>query len=125
MPSKSLRDELQPFGDSAVLFAAVSDWGQFNTTHTRLPAGFDGEADVRAIAGDGLCSAPHWGFVISGSVGLRYADGREETASAGEVFYAPPGHAPFSREGAEVIEFTPAEAAAEMMAKAAALYGQG
>jgi hypothetical protein len=45
---------------------------------------FEGLPDYR-------CQSPHWGYVVKGKVGYRYAD-REEIVEAGEAYYALPGH---------------------------------
>jgi hypothetical protein len=119
MPAINLAAEREPWGDSG-LESATQELGAMVTAFNRFPAGFDCEAVARAMLGDGLCTAPHWGVVISGSVGVRYTDGREEIARAGEAFYLAPGHAPFSREGAEIIEFTLAADNAALMEKVAA-----
>ena len=37
---------------------------------------------------DDRCQCPHWGYVIRGKVGFRFAD-HEETYEAGDAFYAP------------------------------------
>jgi mannose-6-phosphate isomerase-like protein (cupin superfamily) len=58
---------------------------------------------------------PHWGYVVSGSLTMRYAD-REETFGAGDAYFAPPGHAPVVTEGTELVEFSPSEAFAQTMA---------
>jgi hypothetical protein len=63
---------------------------------------------------DDRCQSPHWGYVVSGSLTMRYAD-REETFEAGDAYFAPPGHIPLVREGTELIEFSPAEAYAQTM----------
>jgi hypothetical protein len=87
-------------------------------------AGFDGRAMVAATGDDLYCQVPHWGFVVAGEIGAHYSDGREEVSRAGEVFYLPPGHVPFTGEGAEVIEFSPAAALAEQAEKAAAAFSR-
>src|SRR4051794_39710260 len=67
---------------------------------------------------DDRCQSPHWGYVIAGSLTMRYAD-REETYWAGDAYYAPPGHIPLVMEGIELVEFSPAEAYAQTMAAVA------
>jgi hypothetical protein len=64
---------------------------------------------------DGRCQSPHWGYVISGKLVMRYAD-REETYEAGDAYYAPPGHTPLLFAGTEVVEFSPTDALGETMA---------
>jgi hypothetical protein len=124
MPAQNLRRLQQPFGDTGILTAQV-EWGETVAVATRFPAGFDGADMVEGSGLDAFCPVPHWGFVLSGEIAVRYSDGREETARAGEAFYLPPGHLPFTAGGAEIIEFSPAEAMAEQWAKAAAAFGEG
>ena len=58
---------------------------------------------------DDRCQCPHWGYVIKGRMTMRYAD-REEVTSAGEAYYAPPGHVPVAHEpGTLVLMFSPTE----------------
>jgi hypothetical protein len=64
---------------------------------------------------DDRCQSPHWGYVVAGSLTLRYAD-HEETFEAGDAYYASPGHVPLVREGTELVEFSPAEEHARTMA---------
>jgi quercetin dioxygenase-like cupin family protein len=47
---------------------------------------------VRPIAGTDLCEIDHLGFVVSGSAGVRMADGTEAVLKAGDFFAIPPGH---------------------------------
>jgi len=57
---------------------------------------------------DDRCQCAHWGYVLKGKIGFRYAD-REETYEAGDAYYAPPGHTPILYNGGEVIEFSPTD----------------
>jgi hypothetical protein len=54
-----------------------------------------------------LCQAPHWGYMLEGSVVVSYADGTEEGVSQGELFYWPPGHSVRVERDAEIILFSP------------------
>ncbi|HKE64447.1 MAG TPA: cupin domain-containing protein [Micromonosporaceae bacterium] len=71
----------------------------------------------------GNCSCPHWGYVLSGRVVVRYAD-HQETFEAGDAFYMPPGHAPEAEQGTELIQFSPTEQLAEVEAAIAAAAGR-
>jgi hypothetical protein len=53
------------------------------------------------------CQCPHWGYVLGGCIRLRFADGREETSRAGDVFYWPAGHTAWTDEGVTFLEFSP------------------
>src|SRR5436190_12329648 len=54
---------------------------------------------------DDRCQSRHWGYVVAGEVTFRYAD-HDEVYSAGDAYYAPPGHVPVIKAGTEVIEFS-------------------
>src|SRR5688572_13554721 len=47
---------------------------------------------VRPIAGTDLCEVEHVGVVVSGTAGVRMADGTEIVLRAGDFFAVPPGH---------------------------------
>jgi hypothetical protein len=64
---------------------------------------------------DDRCQSPHWGYVIAGKVGFRFAD-HEETYEAGDAYYAPPGHTPIFYAGTQLVEFSPTEAFTETVA---------
>lgn len=58
---------------------------------------------------DDRCQCPHWGYVIEGSMTVRFP-GRDEVYNAGEAFYTPPGHTPLKhRAGTQVVMFSPEE----------------
>jgi hypothetical protein len=64
---------------------------------------------------DDRCQCPHWGYVLRGKVTFRYAD-RDETVTAGQAYYAAPGHTPLVYADSEVVEFSPTEDLAKTMA---------
>lgn len=74
---------------------------------------------VLASLPGGSCSCPHWGYVLSGRVAVRYAD-REEILEAGDAFYMAPGHAPEADEGTELVQFSPTGQLAQVEAAIAA-----
>jgi hypothetical protein len=82
------------------------DCGDVYARHIVLPAGVDFTPLFVGLPGD-LCHCPHWGYVLEGSINLRYADGREETNRAGDVYYWPGGHTGWTDEGVTFIEFSP------------------
>ena len=57
---------------------------------------------------DDRCQCPHWGYVLSGRVDLKFAD-RDETYEAGDAYFAPPGHTPVFFAGTEIVEFSPSD----------------
>jgi hypothetical protein len=65
---------------------------------------------------DDRCQCPHWGYVITGRLTMRFAD-HEEVYEAGDAWYAPPGHVPVKHEpGTEIVQFSPAQQLAETAA---------
>lgn len=80
---------------------------------------FDADADPAPLfAGlpDDACQSPHWGVVLKGRLTFRYTDGSREDVTAGEAYYAKPGHTPLVYAGTELVEFSPADALAQTMA---------
>jgi hypothetical protein len=57
---------------------------------------------------------PHWGVVLKGKLIYRYADG-EDVITAGQAYFAPPGHTPVFFADTEIIEFSPTEELAKTM----------
>ena len=53
------------------------------------------------------CQCPHWGTVLTGKLMYRYEDGSTDVITAGEAYYAQPGHVPILSAGTEVVEFSP------------------
>jgi hypothetical protein len=64
---------------------------------------------------DDRCPCPHWGVVQSGRIIFRYRD-HDEVFTAGDAYYATPGHLPLLFAGTELVEFSPTGPLAEMMA---------
>ncbi|HWJ83260.1 MAG TPA: cupin domain-containing protein [Nocardioides sp.] len=83
-------------------YAPVEDYTvAFETFHTDAdPAPFFvGLPDDR-------CQCPHWGVVTEGAITFRWSD-RSETYTAGDAYYAAPGHLPHPSAGTSVVEFSP------------------
>lgn len=75
----------------------------------RWEAGLD-TAEMFADLPDGACQEPHWGYVLSGAVTMRYTDGASETLRPGQAYYIRPGHnAHVEDGGVELVEFTRAD----------------
>ncbi len=83
-----------------------SEGGDVLARHIDLPPGVDFTPLLKGLPGD-LCPCPHWGYVLSGSIRLRFADGSEELSSAGDVYYWPGGHTGWTDEGVTFLEFSP------------------
>ena len=68
------------------------DLGSMSVISHKIPKGTDFTELLRAACGDILCPVPHYFVIGKGVLGIRYLDGSEETARAGDVAYTPPGH---------------------------------
>jgi hypothetical protein len=80
--------------------------GDILARYVVLPAGADFTPLFVGLPGD-MCQSGHWGYVLRGSINLRYADGTQETNKAGDVYYWPGGHTGWTDEGVAFIEFSP------------------
>ena len=83
----------------------LSQLGKYTVAFETYTADADLTPLFRGLPDD-RCQCPHWGIVLKGSVTFRTADG-EMTVTAGEAYYAPPGHLTLLHAGTEVIEFSP------------------
>ena len=88
-------------------------WGGMNIETGDVKETIDPGALFRGLPDD-RCQCPHWGFVIKGSLRYRFAD-HEEVYTAGEVYYAAPGHLPVLEAGTQYVEFSNAEELAKTM----------
>lgn len=84
------------------------EWGGLLVRHLTLPAGADFTPLFVGLPGD-RCQCAHWGYVLAGSITVRFADGAEETSSAGDLYYWPGGHTGWTDEGVTFLEFSPAD----------------
>lgn len=82
------------------------EWGNLLVEFESFPAGLDTSPLLKGLPGD-ACPCPHWGYVFRGRFLVRYDD-HEETVSAGDAFYMPPGHVPVFLEDTEMVELSPA-----------------
>jgi hypothetical protein len=81
------------------------EWGDQLVRHIDLPPGTDFTPLLQGLPGD-RCDCPHWGYVFTGSIRLRYADGTDEVTKAGEAYYWPGGHTAWTDEGVTFLEFS-------------------
>ncbi|MBK9015241.1 MAG: hypothetical protein IPM82_14910 [Saprospiraceae bacterium] len=72
-------------------FTNISGLGGMSIGYMEVPGPADFTPFFKGLPGD-MCSSPHWGYVIDGSLRIKYAGGKEETVEAGEVFCWPAPH---------------------------------
>src|SRR3954467_2207382 len=100
--------------DEAEITSRHAELDGYTVVFEAYHADVDPAALFRRLPDDrGQC--PHWGYVVSGRLIMRFAD-REETYDAGDAYYVPAGHLPLVTEGTEVIEFSPTATLNETMA---------
>ncbi len=95
------------------------NWGDICVRTLVLPAGTDFRPLMKGLPDD-RCQCPHWGYVLEGSITVRYADGTEEITRAGELYYWPGDHTGWTDEGVTFVEFSPAADIAPVLAHIAA-----
>ena len=66
----------------------------------------DDPAPLFAGLPDDACQCPHWGIVLEGRLVYRFTDGTQDDISAGEAYYARPGHTPLFFAGTRIAEFS-------------------
>ena len=88
-------------------FGDTTAYDRMSGEYFSLAAGVDTAPLLEGLEGD-ACQCPHWGFVLEGKLTTTDADGRQETVSAHDLFYWPPGHNVKVDEDAEIIMFSPA-----------------
>lgn len=94
-------------------------WGDLAVRVLDLPPGTDFTPLMKGLPGD-RCPSEHCGYVLAGSITVRYSDGTEETTRAGELYYWPGGHTGWTEDGVTFVEFSPARDLAPVLAHFAA-----
>ena len=98
IPGAVIRQRLD-FGDA-------SGYGKISGEYFTLGAGVDTTPLFQGLEGN-LCQSPHWGFVLRGKITTTDATGNQETVSADDLFYWPPGHNVRVDADAEIVMFSP------------------
>ena len=122
MPRVS-QDSTPSVRDSGLAVDRSGQLGDYTVSFVSIRQGHALAPALRGLPG-GSCPCPHWGYVVAGTITVRYGD-REETYQAGDAFYMTPGHVPSAAAGTEFVQFSPtaqlAETTAAMMANAQAM----
>jgi hypothetical protein len=87
-------------------FGDASGYGTMAGEFFSLGAGTDIAPLLAGLDGDS-CHAPHWGYMISGTVVVTYDAQPEDRCVEGDLFYWPPGHSVRVERDANIILFSP------------------
>lgn len=103
---KLRKEELPVALELPVATFRLAEWDETAIAYVQLTAGADATPLLAGLLND-KCQCPHWGYILSGAVHVRYHDGKEEVCQAGEVFYWPAGHTVWVDEDTSFLEFSP------------------
>ena len=106
MPKVS-KDTTAKTTDFGVAEDRSSDLDGYTINFVSIREGHDLAPMLKSLPG-GNCSCPHWGYLFTGRMIVRYDD-HEEVIEAGDAFYMSPGHAPEAEAGTEFVQFSPAD----------------
>ena len=84
----------------------LNGWGGMTIAINEMPAGTDLSPLLEGLKNNS-CQVPPWGYIIKGSMRLKYDDGKEVVLNAGDVFYMPPGHKGSVVEDLKLLDFSP------------------
>ncbi len=102
----------------------VAEQGELAMAYVEMKAGADATPLLKGMPNN-KCQSPHWGYMLTGAIHLRYEDGTEEVCKAGEMFHWPAGHTVWVEEDTSFVEFSPKSELKEVYdhigAKAAAM----
>ncbi|HRP55666.1 hypothetical protein [Agriterribacter sp.] len=87
-------------------FTNISGLGGMSISYMEVPGPADFTPFFKGLPDD-MCSSPHWGYVIDGSLRIKYPGGKEEVVNAGEVFYWPAPHTGVVEKNVKFIDFSP------------------
>lgn len=87
-------------------FQNLSGFGGMSIGYMEVPGPADFTPLFKGLPDD-MCPSPHWGYVIEGSLTVKYPGGKEEIVNAGEVFYWPAPHTGVVEKNVKFIDFSP------------------
>jgi hypothetical protein len=93
---------------------ALRGYGGMTVAFNELPAGTDVTPLLEGLANNS-CHCAHWGYIVDGELLVKYDNGTEETLTASDVFYLPPGHTAIVKKDLKIIDFNPEKEFAEVM----------
>ena len=90
------------------------NFGGMTVCFNELPKGTDFTPLLNGLKNDS-CHSPHWGYILTGELLVKYDDGAEEVLTVGDVYYLPTGHTAIVQEDVKMIEFSPSKEFNEVM----------
>lgn len=88
-------------------------WGSMRVGFETYREAFDDTALLKGCPDD-RCQCPHWGYLLTGRLTVRYPD-HDEIVEPGEAYYMAPGHTMAVDAGTTLIEFSPADEFQKLM----------
>jgi len=89
-------------------------YGGMTIAYNEIPGGSDVSPLLEGLKNNS-CHCPHWGYVLQGTMRVKYDDGTEEVLNTGDVYYLPPGHTAIIEEDLKIVEFSPEKEFGEVM----------
>ena len=96
------------------IMRGLPGYGGMTVAFNQLPAGTDFSPLLHGLKNNS-CHCPHWGYMVEGALLIKYDDGVEETLTAGDVFYLPPGHTAIVMKDMKFLDFSPEKELNEVM----------
>jgi hypothetical protein len=84
-----------------------TEWGDMRVGFETYLQDFEAAPLLKGLPND-RCQCPHWGYLLSGRMVVRYED-QGEAIEAGDVHYMAPDHTIAVDAGTVLIEFSPKE----------------
>ena len=102
--SLSEPDEVLTFPKTRV---ELFHFGEQTISRFVLDPGWKWEEHIKPTAGTDYCTAPHYGYLVSGKMGLRMSDGTQVEFHAGDLMSIPPDHSAWviGNEAAVMLDF--------------------
>jgi hypothetical protein len=104
---RSTKAELPVTQENDDLVFRETVWGEMHVEIDTFHTEFDVTPFLKGLPDD-LDPIPHWGYVFKGSMRVIYKD-HKEVFSAGDAFYAEPGHTAIVEADSEMLMFSPEE----------------
>lgn len=99
------KNDLAKIMETSGLIIQEAEWGDMHLGIETYKEKIDLAPLLKGLPDDS-CQSPHWGYMVRGSMLVKYEDG-EQVISAGDAYYLPPGHIAIVETDSEMVEFSP------------------